>query len=845
MKNTTILYTCSLSLVGLVILSFLILSSASALAGTSTISTATVTVSETCMMTGTLDTPHTAKLVNGTYSGINDDYDEGIGQTTLKVFCNDGAGFAIYAIGYTNDEYGNNYLHWNKASSASDHTEDIATGIYNPNTTVNSTWSMRLLAIDGTYAATIDDGVQAHNGSTEDYTDWHEVPDAYQRVAYRTSGTDVEISGQGIGSSIAVTYDAYVSGTQSPGTYTGQVKYTLVHPSTHVAPVANPATLDTGRTVNAKLKSLAATVVNGEETTITPEFDPEGVYDWDNACDYHIESISVHLKTPAPVGFIPTETNTISSSSSEYPIYVVFDTTDELSITGIMNFYTEGEHIVLSPDSSFMFYLFTGLTEISGIDDWSTSDVTDMRYMFYGADNGFGEFALDLSSWDTSSVTNMSSMFDRAGIYSSSWTIGDVSSWDTSSVTDMNFMFREAGYSATTFTLDLSLWNTSSVTDMSYMFYMAGYSATTFTLNLSSWNTSSVTDMSYMFYHAGYSATTFTLNLSSWNTSSVTDMSYMFNNAGYSATTWSIGDLSSWDTSNVTNMSHMFESAGSLATTWSVGSLSSWNTSSVTSMDSMFFQAGYSATTFTLNLSSWNTSSVMYMSSMFRSAGYHATTWSVGDLSSWNTSSVTSMSSMFEGAGSYAASWTVGDLSSWNTSSVMNMSRIFSGAGHSATTFTLNLSSWNTSSVTNMGEMFENAGYSATTWSVGNLSSWNTSSVTNMAEMFQNAGYTASTFTLDLSSWDTSSVKSMNNMFRSAGYSATTFTLGLSSWNTSSVTNMGTMFNNAGYSATTWSVTIPQTNGNSISNTTSRLYGQRNSIYGTPPSGRTFTLAQP
>ena len=197
-------------------------------------------------MTGTLDTPHTAKLVNGTYSGINDDYEEGIGQTTLKVFCNDGAGFAIYAIGYTNDEYGNNYLHWNKAASTSDHTEDIATGIYNPNTTVNSTWSMKLAALSGTYAATIDDGVQAHNGSTEDYTDWHEVPDAYQRVAYRTSGTDVEVSGVGTGSSITVTYDSYISGTQAPGTYVGQVKYTLVHPSVEGAPVTplNPSALN-------------------------------------------------------------------------------------------------------------------------------------------------------------------------------------------------------------------------------------------------------------------------------------------------------------------------------------------------------------------------------------------------------------------------------------------------------------------------------------------------------------------------------------------------------------------------------------------------------------------------
>ena len=223
-----ILYICTISLFTLTSLSFAILSSSSALADTSTVSSATVTVSETCAMTGTVNTPHTAELVNGTYSGLN--YTNGIGQTTLKVFCNDGAGFAIYAIGYTNNEYGNNYMHWNKATTTSDHTNDIATGIYSSGASTSS-WSMKLASVAGAYAATIDDGVSANNNSTDDFTNWHTIPTEYKRVAYRTSGTDVEISGQGTGSSITVTYDAFVSGTQPAGTYIGQVKYTMVHPN--------------------------------------------------------------------------------------------------------------------------------------------------------------------------------------------------------------------------------------------------------------------------------------------------------------------------------------------------------------------------------------------------------------------------------------------------------------------------------------------------------------------------------------------------------------------------------------------------------------------------------------
>ncbi len=189
------------------------------------VSTATVTVRESCSMTGTTNPPHTADLVNGTYSGT--DYPSGIGQTTLKAFCNDNSGFAIYAIGYTNNEYGNTTLHWSGASDTSDTTNAINTGLYTAGSTTNSTWSMKLTSVSGTYAPTISDGTN----NTENFTTWHVVPQEYTKVAYRTAGTDTDNSGTGIGSSLTTTYDAYISNTQPAGTYIGQVKYTLVHPN--------------------------------------------------------------------------------------------------------------------------------------------------------------------------------------------------------------------------------------------------------------------------------------------------------------------------------------------------------------------------------------------------------------------------------------------------------------------------------------------------------------------------------------------------------------------------------------------------------------------------------------
>ena len=111
-------------------------------------------------MTATTDTPHTANLHNGIYSGA--DYENGIGKTTLKTFCNDGLGYAIYAIGYTGNEYGSTVLHSDTLGSIF----DINTGIYTSGFTVNSTWSMKLSSVSGAYAPTISDGTN----DTENFT---------------------------------------------------------------------------------------------------------------------------------------------------------------------------------------------------------------------------------------------------------------------------------------------------------------------------------------------------------------------------------------------------------------------------------------------------------------------------------------------------------------------------------------------------------------------------------------------------------------------------------------------------------------------------------------------------
>ena len=177
------------------------------------VSTATIKVAESCSVTSTLDIAHTAAIPNGIYSAnYNSDghnYTNGIGQTTIKAFCNDSGGFAIYAVGYTNDEFGNTNL--------TSTLGNIATGTATSGETSN--WSMKIGTVAGTYAPTLENG----------YGSYKQVPATYTKVASFNSTTDLTI-----GSSITTTYAAYISPTQTMGYYTGQVKYTLVHPSSEV-----------------------------------------------------------------------------------------------------------------------------------------------------------------------------------------------------------------------------------------------------------------------------------------------------------------------------------------------------------------------------------------------------------------------------------------------------------------------------------------------------------------------------------------------------------------------------------------------------------------------------------
>ena len=201
--------------------------------------------------------------------------------------------------------------------------------------------------------------------------------------------------------------------------------------------------------------------------------------------------------------------------------------------------------VVAPEDSAYLFssdltgskYL-NNLTEIEGLNQLDTSNVTNMSYMFKEMSN---LTSLDVSSFDTSKVTDMSYMFYRNGVTSL-----DVSGFDTSKVTVMSYMFL--GMKNIT-NLDVNGWNTSNVTSMHGMF--SGMSSVT-SLDVSGFDTCNVTTMREMFREMGNLTS---LDLSGFDTSNVTDMSTMF----YDMDNLTSLDVSSFDTSKVTTMESMFK----------------------------------------------------------------------------------------------------------------------------------------------------------------------------------------------------------------------------------------------------------------------------------------------
>ena len=166
-----------------------------------------ITISSSCTLSSVVNISHSAEVYNGNYLGD-------IGKTTIKTLCNDGNGYSVYAVGYSNNEEGNN-----KLISSEYPQYSIDTGLNTSGLT--SQWAMKLNNIP-------DDPSPTPPVITSSYDDTYGlVPNDWVKVAGRTAGT----TDMDEGSSFTTTYAVYASSNQHAGSYVGQVQYALIHPS--------------------------------------------------------------------------------------------------------------------------------------------------------------------------------------------------------------------------------------------------------------------------------------------------------------------------------------------------------------------------------------------------------------------------------------------------------------------------------------------------------------------------------------------------------------------------------------------------------------------------------------
>ena len=308
--------------------------------------------------------------------------------------------------------------------------------------------------------------------------------------------------------------------------------------------------------------------------------------------------------------------NKISARNLKLPKYAsrLFSNTD--NNYSLQSIDVTGWNLTNCEDISSMFSGNEYLEEITGLDIWDTSNITDMSFMFYYCSL---LTELDVSSFDTSNVTDMSSMFYNC----SSLTELDLSNFRSDNLSKAESMFGEC-YSIEKLNLKnfnlASTYNGSSIIDTNDVYELI----------IDNWvipsNFGSILEM---FYNAStISAKNITISGSAYG------LFADYNSYG----TLKRIDVSGGNLSNCTNMSEMFYGNSQLE---EIIGLDTWNTSNVEYISSMFY--GCSSLT-SIDLSSFDTLKINDMSYMF----YGCNSVEEIDLSGFDTINVENTNSMFE-----------------------------------------------------------------------------------------------------------------------------------------------------------------------------------------------------
>ena len=397
------------------------------------------------------------------------------------------------------------------------------------------------------------------------------------------------------------------------------------------------------------------------------------------------------------------------------------------------------------PTSCYMWFdRCSDLTEIEGIENLNTEEVTNMYSMFYACSS---LSSLDVSNFNTQKVEDMSDMFSVCSGLKSL----NVSNFDTQNVKNMSSMF----YSCSSLTsLDVSNFDTQNVTNMSYMFsWCKGLNS----LDLSNFDTQNVKYMNNMF----------------WESSALT--------------TIYVSDK--FITTKVSNGAKMFEGCTSLK--GAIDFDASKTDHNCANYETGYFTPGFCAyavlepTTGTLtfsygakpegaydlnegaNMPAWSNQSAKINKVVFDASFANARPTScymwfnrcsdlteIEGIENLNTEEVTNMYSMF-----YAcSSLTSLDVSHFNTQKVKDMSSMFYNCKGLTS---LDVSNFNTQNVTDMHHMFS--------WCKGlkslDLSKFDTQNVESMHDMFWRSYALATIYVSDKFVTTKVSENNGNNMF--------------------------------------------------------------------------------
>jgi hypothetical protein len=160
----------------------------------------------------------------------------------------------------------------------------------------------------------------------------------------------------------------------------------------------------------------------------------------------------------------------------------------------------------------------------SDINNWNTSNITDMSFAF----NDATAFNQPIGNWNVSNVTATDQMFNGASLFNQ-----NIGSWNVSKMTSMREMFRGSGFNNSG-SSTISTWTPVSCSNFSGMFQI-----TPFNQPIGTWTLP--TDRTFTMANMFLSATSFNQSLGNWTIVSCSSMAGMLNSCGmdkpnYSAT---------------------------------------------------------------------------------------------------------------------------------------------------------------------------------------------------------------------------------------------------------------------------------------------------------------------